>query len=678
MIAALLAGTAFVLLHYAAAALFALVAFLLGRALVRNVVFADVLETVAVAVTLGSGGLGLAMLALGLAGGFNVASLVAMLVLVVAAAGFTLARAETSLFSGRTEARGDRPRLPASATRLLAVLAALLLLPTLVVALYPPVGFDATLYHLPFAKAFEAAGGLVLVRSVRFPILPQLHDLLFTLMRMLVDDVAAKLVQTVALFASAALLASWGRRYFSARAGLWAAALWLGDPLAAGMGTTAYVDAGFTMFAVLAVYGCTNWWNDRVATAEVGVREGGARQSALAWLVIGGLAAGFAAATKHHGLVLSAILAGLVSMAALRFRCPRAAVAFLLAVLVTAGPSYARIYAETGLPLFPYRLSVVQAPAEVGSSRVAAVEASDRRDIHARTEHHLPGSKRSPQGLLAQSPMLLTLLWDLFAAPQTFIGTHLSVSPAYALALPVVLLLLLPACRVPLAVAGVYTLFWFVTLRDPRYLMPALALLAVCTSGSMDELLRRFARNRPAWTPVLAAVGLVVLLAPAAVYHTALIAFYGPLPLSEEGREAFLLRRPDSCYEGLRFLNRTYGADYAVYAVDCEQMNYWAEGRFVGDVSGPGSFKEVAAWFQIEDVGTTPEAVAAGDGARGLLAFLRRQDVDLLLVPGCEERLRFDAAGYEAEGFQLLTRGDEAYPGESCVYRLPPPTDRAP
>ncbi|MEM8996732.1 MAG: hypothetical protein AAGF23_18245, partial [Acidobacteriota bacterium] len=80
-------------------------------------------------------------------------------------------------------------------------------LPLVVLALYPPTGWDETAYHLPYVRAFLEAGGLVFAEYLRYPVFPQVAEMLFLAAGLLGGDTAAALTQTLALFAAAGVLA---------------------------------------------------------------------------------------------------------------------------------------------------------------------------------------------------------------------------------------------------------------------------------------------------------------------------------------------------------------------------------------------------------------------------------------------------------------------------------------
>ena len=86
--------------------------------------------------------------------------------------------------------------------------------------------------------------------------------------------------------------------------------------------------------------------------------------------------------------------------------------------------------------------------------------------------------------------------------------------------------------------------------------------------------------------------------------------------MTAEQRIEFLAKRLPA-YPAIRYLNRTSGRNYTVYAFHAENMAYFAEGRFLGDWFGPASFEKVLA------SGGTPEA---------LHTKLRALGVDYLLV----------------------------------------------
>jgi hypothetical protein len=108
----------------------------------------------------------------------------------------------------------------------------------------------------------------------------------------------------------------------------------------------------------------------------------------------------------------------------------------------------------------------------------------------------------------------------------------------------------------------------------------------------------------------------VVLVLPTVAWAGYHLVRLGPVPASSAQRERFLLARVPG-YEAIAFLDRRHGSDYTVYAVHAEHLHGYAEGRFLGDWSGPQSFSRVL------------DARDAAELHRRLAAL----EVDYLLVP---------------------------------------------
>ena len=200
----------------------------------------------------------------------------------------------------------------------------------LLVALQPPLAFDETLYHLPFVRALAESGELRFLGDLRFPVFPQLHELLCVPLYLLAGDVATHLVSLAEVAITAALLFEWGRRY-EARAGSLAAALFLGSPLVVYLSTIGHTDAALTLFVTAGFY-CL----DRSSFALAGVFFG------------------CACSVKYLGGYFA--LAALV-LVVLWHR--RAVWAFLAGCLAAALPTTIWLIASTGNPVFPFLSSGV-------------------------------------------------------------------------------------------------------------------------------------------------------------------------------------------------------------------------------------------------------------------------------------------------------------------------------
>ncbi|MFN2387894.1 MAG: glycosyltransferase family 39 protein [Thermoanaerobaculia bacterium] len=531
--------------HYAAVLVLLLFALAVGRTLTRRLSWDSRLETFLVSAGLGLAVIGHLTLVLGLAGGLSPRTLIgafAVLALLTGPAWKDLARSARNVFRGRPPARATAA-------------AALLLAPLLLLPLYPSTAFDATMYHLPYARAFLSDGGLTFLPTLRFPVFPQLAEGLFALLLLGAGDAAAHCLQTVFTLSTGALLFLWGRQVFSRAAGALAAALYLGSPIVAYLSGTAYADPAFTFFSVAALHAFSRW------------RAAGE----FAWLAVAGFFAGSAAATKYLGLFWVLFLgAAVVWMAAPGSR-RRAASIFLLCALAAALPWYARIAAHTGNPVFPYL------PGIFGSSAW---------DLGA----HQPRLEDAGAVLRRWAAVALWP-WDLVFRRERF-ASHPPWSPFY---LPAVFFAALAALRDAraaryAAAALAYALFASLAPPDPRYLMPAAALLALISGSGIVRALGRLeeARGR---SFVLATLLLLILL-PGWLYALRHARRQGPVPVSAAGKEEYLEHFLPA-YPAIRHLNRARGEEYVVYGFFAENMPYFATGRFWGDWFGPASYDRV-------------------------------------------------------------------------------------
>lgn len=434
--------------------------------------------------------------------------------------------------------RAVRLRIPAATAILLGAVLAL----TFLYALYPPAQWDATMYHLPFAKTFAQQHAVVFVDTLRFPVFPQLNEMLFTAMLLVYDDVATHMVEFLALTLTVLLLYTWGVRWRSEESGLLSAAFWLGNPIAISLGACAYIDAGLTLFVVAAVLFWETW------------RE----TESMQWLILSAAAAGFAAATKYHGLVAVAALVIATFIVAVRRKNVRAAAAFLLITALSGGAFYVRTWVWTGNPVFPFftrifgdnewRGSLLETTMEKGllPSRIESnpVAWLLRISYDAETLH-----QQAPYAIWFYL-LLPLLVWAWFRIPRL---------------------------RVIGAIATGYLILF--APFDPRFFVPSAAIFSLIGGIGLASFPRRFIER---FTLPIA----LLLLLPGLYWTARQFRHRGLFPVTEESRSSYLSRVVPG-YSQLELLNRRHGDRYTVYAIGMDQAHYFADGRMVGDRIGP-------------------------------------------------------------------------------------------
>jgi hypothetical protein len=420
------------------------------------------------------------------------------------------------------------------------------LAPLFVLALYPPLAFDETSYHLPVAAGFARVGGVPFLPELRFPVFPHLANVLFAEVLLLAGDTEIHLVELLAAGSTAALLVGWGRSLSRPVAGWMAASLFLGYPIVAYLSGTGYVDAGFALFVTAGLFAMERWRKSRQD----------------AWLVLGMVFLASAAGTKYHGLVFMAAALVLAGLGAPRGRRGRALLLALVVGLAALAPWYGRILYYTGDPLFPSGFS-----------------------------------RSSPWGMDLLGPSLRERLAALPALPWDVLfrrgrlGQQPPYSPAFLLGLPLLAAGAVRDGRVRrlVTVCAVYLLvIVLVSPLDARYFVALLPVLSLALAMELEHWADRLLGDRWRRLPLSAALCALFLL-PGWLYAVYRIYALGPVPATVEERDRFLSGQLPA-YPAIRFLNRRSGSGSALYAFHAERMRFFAEGRFLGDWNGPAAY----------------------------------------------------------------------------------------
>ncbi len=532
----------FAAVHLALLGAFAVAAGGAGRALIgRRLPFASRLESAAMSTVFGFGVLSTAFFVLA-----GVRLLRAPIVAAVLAAGCALAWRER-------HAALDAFRLIGAK-----MLAAIVLLPLVSFSLFPPLDPDTTMYHLPAARAFAASGSMPALPDLRYPVFPQLVELLDAAELLVGGDVLIPLTNLLFCLLVAALLVAWGRRLGDVRAGAWSAALWLGSPFVLLLARSGLVEPATAAFA----------------TAALVAMQASADGGGIAWLATSGALAGWAAGTKYTGLYFVAALGLAALVLGRRGARARGAAAFALGALLAGGPWYARNVLLSGNPVWPF-LGAVFGYRFWDPIDVASVTWSLRHE-------------GGPQSLRA----LLALPWSL--ATGRFPGVS-TLAPGLFALFPIGLAWSLWARSrrwLALVTAG-FVVFWFFTTQQVRFLVPAIPAVCLLSAGAISRLADRFLPiRRPIATAVLTSAAVLLGIALVPREEARKIVRRELPPVDEASRAAYFSSRLPS-YPLYRQLNAEHGRRYTIYAFHDETMTYFCEGRHLGDWFGPASYARV-------------------------------------------------------------------------------------
>jgi len=392
---------------------------------------------------------------------------------------------------------------------------------TLIGALAPATDndYDGLFYHLAIPKVYLRDGGIHPIPWLSHSNFPFTLEMLYMLGLMLRGQVLAKLFHFGAGWLTALALFAFGRRWWSARAGAIAAALFAAIPLVAWLMMSAYNELAFALFAFLAIFALA-----RSRQAE----EGG-------WLWVAALMCGLALGTKMlaGAVVVFGVLA-LVWAAVWEHLGRRGlvrVVGFAAVAAAVAAPWYVKSYLWTGNPVYPFFYGLF-----------------DGRWWNAQHAREYAQAQKA-FGMGAGPLAFLALPWNLTMNPRWFFDQPNVLRPfnTWVMVFGPLLLALVPAVLVvgPVGAAGrialsfslVYAAIWFVMTQNGRYLVPALPPLCAVGGLAADRLLDRKGAATSA-TVVALLLGLTsglwagyLLARPAA-----------PVALGRESQAAYLAR----------------------------------------------------------------------------------------------------------------------------------------
>lgn len=483
-------------------------------------------------------------------------------------------------------------------------------------ALYPPLAWDDTIYHLPLARSLLEQGRYVFVGNLRAPVFPLLAETLFAPALFLGRASTAHGVSLVATLATMLLLLVWGRERCagaerSTASVAWTlapAALWIGQPIVVLYAGSSFVEPLLTLFATAAAFAFERWRRDR----------------APSWLLAAGAFAGWAAATKYLGLYLVGALALAVLWEAGRGTRRRALAYFAGAAVLVAGPWYALIWVLAGNPLFPFL------PAIFGGGAWSGAAAA--------------GQSAKELGWVRGGLDILRLGWDLVVS-RARLNAQPPASPIVVAALPLLLYAgwRRRASRLWIGILGGFVVVFLALPRDARYLMFLSPLLALLLVAALADLAAAAAARGAGL-----AVALVILgLAPGPAYAAWRAWICGPPPVDAAGTDAFLARRVP-LYRTLLF-RRAHGLDHVpLYALHGERLHDFGGTALLGDWTGPFRYELVLPLLD------RPEALARrlrNLGAAELV--LPRALVSPAIVDGVAASPRFFVLYRDDEGVLL-------------------------
>jgi hypothetical protein len=435
-------------------------------------------DAVALALPLGLGALSLAAFALGSVGGLSPPGLALVFFLGVVLGAFPRRRRRASdppatidpRPSAIPDANPDRP-----APRLLGLAFDLALaataLGTLLVAMTPVTDGDALCYHLQVPRVFLDAHGTRFEPDLHETVYPLVAEMLYAVALAFRGPVACRLLHWLFGLVLAANVSALARPILG-RDARWAGAIALAVPAVSNGMAAPLNDVALAAFANASLFALARWWTRPT--------PGGA--------VLVGVLAGLAIGVKYPALVWAALLgAAMLARGRVggmgRAQAVRHFARFVLATLLVGGCWYARAFAHTGNPVYPYFRGVF------GAGLDEVLEPSWRP--------------------LAITPWnLVTALAPLTLQPERFDSLAHQFGPVFLLLVPGLALIRSPARARALAVFGLAFLGLCLTQRQSmRFVLAALGPLAVGSAW----LVRAWWSRGVAGRAIVALIAAVVL-----------------------------------------------------------------------------------------------------------------------------------------------------------------------
>jgi hypothetical protein len=427
-------------------------------------------------------------------------------------------------------------------------------------ALLPPTGWDALVYHLQGPRLYLEAHRLVAVPENLYLNWPAQVEMLFTWGMLLKGDILAKLFHWAFWPLTALMLYALGRRTVGVRAGRWAVALWASIPFAVDLAGLAYVDLGLTAFVLAAISSFLHWTD-----------SGSDR-----WLLISTLFAGLAMATKYTAAIWLGLLVLLFAYhgwrhhrRSWRWIVGRAA-AFALVAGLPLLPWLIKNSIVTGNPLYPFLCGGTA----WNSTRQAWLAGSGG------------GYSRNPVDYVAL-PWLATVVGTTGTA-----AFDATTGPLLLCLVPLAFLVRgrPRAVNYGLALAGgqlVYfaaTIYQYVYLVETRLLLPIFPLLCLAAAFALEQL-SGWDRKVFRLSRVIVGVAAVVL---AVNVITEARDFFSIRPLAPllglESREEYLARRLGAYQDAMHFVNDRLPAGSRILFL-WEPRSYYSQYPALGDAT---------------------------------------------------------------------------------------------
>ncbi len=419
------------------------------------------------------------------------------------------------------------------------------------VTLYPPVLWDATMYHLVLARQYLIDHHITVNTGLTFPVLPALNHMLFTWTFALKDHLLAQMIECTFLILTAIGLYSWGKRENRPAFGLAVGAFWLAHPIVLLLGRNAYVEIGLVAFLFLGIYALRIFWNHHDAH----------------WWYVAVALLSFASAIKMLGLPFLAIgtAAGVYAYSKQWIHWKSLACGYTLAFFLVI-PWYALIAGHTGNPFWPL---FYQYSNGVWSS---------------------PSISNTFEWIfkvgIPKTPLNFVLVpYEMIVNPMPFqpVENQTLFFPIIAWPLALIISLFSRSVRWWALWTLFYTAFWFLSSQQLRFWIVILPIASLALFESAKWLVERLIGSLVIQNAIWLTLAFVAFLFSANT-TVSLIRAWG-FPSVTEQRQQQFLKNGFLGYKAVEYINQKSTKNDVVYVIHGSWLNYYFQPRVI-DMTG--------------------------------------------------------------------------------------------
>ena len=438
-----------------------------------------------------------------------------------------------------------------------------------VLSLLPPTARDELTHHLAIPRLYVKAGRIYGIPFAPYSYYPMLLDMLYTPWVRWGWDSIPKLIHGLYGFMTALLIYAYLGRRLSPLYGLLGFFSFISAPAILRLSNWAYVDLGLTFYSTAALL-CLLRWVEAAQISKFEIRNSKWNR----WLILAGLSAGFAVATKPNGMLVVLLLLLMLIYAPGREKGKgvRETLSFAFLFLVLAGtavsPWVLKNLLWTGNPFFPFLTGVFRSG---GGGGVSVGEASGL-------------------GIFTMRELLYgENIWQILASPVRIFFTGRDDQPQYFDGvLNPILILFLPWSfkgkwreekKLLFAFSFLY-LFYAFFLADlrVRYILPIIPPLVILLVYAVHNIYLRIVH------PSLLYGAVILLLAMNGAYLWNYFHLLSPLGYltGKENREAYLSRMLPE-YPAVQYINHNTPSTVRIYFLFVGRRVYYCERDYFHD-----------------------------------------------------------------------------------------------